>query len=146
LTEDASTGYYAATYPVNIAGVLTSESFYQQAGGTPTLGDVPAAGLLRTQGQNVAAVAGDADAQNNLQRALHSEARGALTGTPTTTVLTTDLVDTVVDAFMGRVLIFTTGANLRIATPILSYDGAGTITLGAPLPVTPSAADLFIII
>ena len=39
LTEQTSTGYYKATFPSGIVAGKYTETFYQQQGGSPTLGD-----------------------------------------------------------------------------------------------------------
>ena len=148
LTEDTSTGYYAATYPVNIAGVLTSESFYQQAGGTPTLGDVPAAGLLRTQGQNVAAIdALVAPAQNLALSVGAMQAGAVIAGTLTPAAFPTNLTSATNATYQGRVIMFVTGVLIQQVGNIIAYNGTTkTIVVGGPFTAAPSAADAFIIV
>lgn len=147
LTEDTSTGFYAATYPANITGVLTSEAFYIQGGGSPTLGDAPAAGLTRTQGENLGAVGGDANVPGVLQQALLSEQLGVASGTPTTLVIPTTLTNAQLNAFQGRAVIFTSGVAFQCVARIVGYNPTGgVLTLAAPLPIAPVALDTFVIV
>lgn len=147
LTEDAGSGYYAGAYPVNIADVLTSEAVYIRAGGSPAIGDTPATNLLHSQGDNAAGVGADPVAALNLQRALVSEQRGVAAGTPTASVVATDLQSTQANAYAGRVCVFTSGAAAQCAARIVAYAVTnGVLTFAAPLPVAPAAADEFVII
>lgn len=147
LTEQAGTGYYRATYPAGIGAVLTSEVTYQQAGGGPVVGDTPIAQPDQSQGQNVAAIAGDPDVADTLQQNLSVVARGAAAGVPTTSVIPTDLTVAQANAFAGRSVVFTSGAAFECAGRIVSYNPtAGVLTLAAPLAVAPAAADTFVIV
>lgn len=147
LTEDPSSGYYAATYPANISGVITSEAFYVRGGGSPTLGDAPAANLAHTQGQNLTGVAGDVASSSNLEQSSLSMQRGACAGVPTATVIPTNLSNAQTNAYAGRSIIFTSGAAFQCAARIISYTVTnGVLTLSAPLPVVPSANDTFVIV
>lgn len=147
MTEDAGSGYYAATYPAGISGVLTTEGYYVRGGGSPALGDSPAVSLVQSQGQNLAAVAGDATVPDTLQKALFCEQLGAATGTPTASVISTNLTNAQINAFAGRSIVFTSGAAFQCAARIVAYNPTGgVLTLAAPLAATPAAADTFIII
>lgn len=53
LSPQGASGYYSVAYPSQITGVLTTELFYQQAGGGPLITDQPPLGQIRTQGQLV---------------------------------------------------------------------------------------------
>lgn len=146
LPEQVPSGYYAAVYPANIAGVLTSESFYVQAGGSPVIGDAAAAGLARTQGQNVGAVAGDGDVPSTLQQALASEQRGLAAGVPTALVVPTNLTNAQAGAYSGRAVVFTSGVAFQAVARVVGYNPVnGVLTLAAPLPVAPAAGDSFVI-
>lgn len=146
LTEDAGSGYFAANYPANIAGVLTTEAYYSNAV-TPTLGDAPIAPLSSSQGANVGAVGGDATVAPTLQQALFSEQKGAAAGVPTASVIPTNLANAQVNAYQGRSVIFTSGAAFQCAGRIVAYNPVnGVLTLAAPLAAVPAAADTFLIV
>ena len=71
---------------------------------------------------------------------------GACEGTPSTTVIQTDLAETQDDIYIGRVVIFTSGNARGEATDITDYTGStGTITVTA-LANAPAAADTFILL
>ena len=71
---------------------------------------------------------------------------GAAEGTPSTTVIQTDLAESQDDVYIGRVVIFTSGTARGEATDITDYVGStGTITVTA-LASAPAAADTFILI
>lgn len=145
LAEQGASGYYAADYPANVAGVLTSETFYANA--APTLGDAPITNLARTQGQNVGAVNGDAAVPAALQQALASEQTGAAAGVPTASVVPTNLTNAQANAYQGRACIFTSGAAFQCVGRIVAYAvSGGVLTFASPLPVAPAAADTFIIV
>ncbi len=145
LTEQASSGYYAATYPANIADVITSEVFYNNV--APTLGDAPVASVQYTQGRNMVGLASDPVAAENQRDAASSMIRGAAEGVPTVSVIPTNLASTQANAFAGRSVIFTSGAAADCAGRIVSYAVTnGVLTLAAPLPVAPAAADTFVIV
>lgn len=143
LAEQASSGYYAATYPANIVGVITSEVFYNN--GTPTLGDAPVASIAQTQGRNLVGVAGDPIAAGNAQQAFGSEIQGAASGTPTTQSIPSTLSTAQATASVGRAVIFTSGVAINCAGRVIGSSGS-TLILAAPLPAAPSAADTFIIV
>jgi hypothetical protein len=153
VTEDANSGYYHGAYPVNTqlvangGPVHTFETYYERAGGSPSLGDAPAADLGFSQGANVDAIATDANVPVTLQQALVSEQRGAAAGTPTASVIPTNLTSAQANAYQGRAVIFTSGAAFQCVGRIVAYAvSGGTLTLAAPLPVAPSAGDLFVIV
>lgn len=145
LTEQAGSGYYTAAAPAGTTLAIVWDAIYQQAGGGPTLGDTPAMALQNSQGENVAGVSGDADVPSTLQEALLSEQRGACTGVPTTSIIPTDLDNVQANAYQGRSILFTSGPAFQCAGRIIGYTALGVITLAAPLPVAPEAADTFVI-
>lgn len=145
LTEQDGSGYYAATYPANISGVITSEVFYNNA--SPTLGDAPVASVSYSQGRNAAGLSGDPLAASNAQQAFISEQKGAAAGVPTVSVIPTNLQSTQANVYAGRAVIFTSGAAVQCAGRIIAYSPInGILTLSAPLPIAPAAADSFIIV
>ncbi|MCK5613529.1 hypothetical protein KAR91_67285, partial [Candidatus Pacearchaeota archaeon] len=71
---------------------------------------------------------------------------GVCEGTPSTTVIQTDLAETQDDIYIGRVVIFTSGNARGEATDITDYTGStGTLTVTA-LANAPTASDTFILI
>ena len=147
LTEQSPSGYYSGTYPAGIGAELTSEAFYAQAGGLPDAVDAPPFNLLSSQGQNVAAIAGSAQAAENLGASAGSQQIGALIGTPTASDLPTDLVSTTDDQYLGRILIMTSGTAVNQVQYIVAFSGTSkVITLAAPLVSIPAATDTFVIV
>ena len=146
MTEQAGSGYYSASYPTLISGVLTTDVTYVQGGGSPALGD-PAAFAQRSQGDSVAAIAGDTQPALNLSASTGSQQTGALIGVPTASLLPTNLTSTTTDTYLGRVIVMTSGAAIQQVQYITAYDGSTKIlTLAAPLVTIPSATDTFVII
>lgn len=149
LAEQASSGYYFVAAPAGTAGFLVSDSFYQQAGGSPATSDAPPFALADSGGVNVAAIAGDASAApTNLEAALKTETQGAVAaGTITAGSFPTNLTNANAGAYQGLTIRFITGAAAGMAGLIANYTVAsGVITLSGSLAVAPSAADLFIIV
>jgi len=71
---------------------------------------------------------------------------GAFEGTPTTTVMQTDLAEATDDHYNGAVLIITSGAGIDQRTDITDYAGAtGTLTVTA-VATAPAATDTFKIV
>ena len=143
LTEDAGSGYYAAAFPVNIAGVITSESYYNNA--APTLGDAPVGPITYSQGRNANGVGADPVAASNAQQAFASELQFAASGTPTNQVIPTNLTTAQALAAVGRALIMTGGAAINCAGRVVGASGS-TLTLAAPLPALPVATDVGVIV
>lgn len=147
MTEQASSGLYAGEYPANIGVELTSTVFYAQAGGIPAALDAPGFLLSLSQGENIAGIAGSGQSAANLGASTGSQTTGALIGTPTATVLPTDLSAGTDDRYLGRILIMTSGDAVDQVQYVISYDGTTKeITLSAPLISVPAATDTFIII
>lgn len=95
---------------------------------------------------NVGAISGSAPAADNLEASALSIVVGLCEGTPSTTVIQTNLAETTDDHYIGRIVIFTTGAAAYQATDITDYTGAtGTITVTA-LTTAPAATDSFVIL
>lgn len=149
LVEQANSGYYAGTYPVGIVNTLTSEVLYVQAGGSPVVGDAPPFNIGMSQGQSVAAVVGNALDAANMGAALGTQVLGAAVGSvPGPLSVTTNLTSTVDDAYLGRVIIWTSGAMAKQAARISGYDGTAKVitVLSWPSALTPSNGDAFIIV
>lgn len=147
MTEDTGSGVYIGVYPPNISAVLTAETIYVQGGGSPAIGDAPASGIGSSQGSNISGIVGDAQTALNMGEAVGSEQTGALIGTPTASLLPTDLLSAVSDAFIGRILIMTSGGATQQVAYVNAYDGSTKIlTLATPLVTTPLAGDTFVIV
>lgn len=148
LTEQAGSGYYSAARPSGVSGFLTSDSIYQQGGGSPTLGDTPATNILYGAGDNIAGMAGDGIAASRMQAALSTESEGTVaSGTISASQFPTSLTDVASNLYQGRVLIMTSGLAAKCASIIASYNPTGgVIGLTAPLAVTPSLGDAFVIV
>lgn len=147
MTEQASSGYYSATYPANIDthAVLTTEVIYNN--GTPTLGDAAIA-IAQSQGTNVAAVDNDPSGPEKLKNSLKTMVIGnVIAGTLTATAFTTDVVNANTNAYQGRSLLFVSGTLKDQGGTISEYDVATQkITVAAAFTGAPSAADIFIIV
>lgn len=145
LTEDSGSGYYSATYPAAIVGVLTTEVLY--ANGTPTLGDVPVS-IWQSQGTNVGAVGGDGTAPAKFQASLASMVVGAAaSGTLAPNQFSSNLTNPNINAFVGRDVLFATGSLVGEASTIEAYDPtSGVITVSAPFTAAPSISDVFVIV
>jgi len=145
LTEQAGSGYYSATYPAAIGDVLTTEVVYYNE--TPTLGDAPGGGV-NTQGSNVAAVAGDASAPAKLEASLKSMVVGTvIAGTLTTRAFSTDIVNTELNAYRGRSVLFVTGDLAGQGGTIVGFDpDTGVLTVTAAFTAAPAADDALVIV
>jgi hypothetical protein len=143
LTEDASSGYYAASFPVGISGVITSESYYNNA--APTLGDAAISSISYSQGRNANGVGADPVAAANAQQAFGSELAFAATATPTNQVIPTTLTTAQALASVGRALIMTSGAAINCAARVIGASGS-TLTLASTLPALPVATDTGVIV
>ena len=74
-------------------------------------------------------------------------ATGALEGTPSSTVLQTDLSEATDNHYNNMVFVMTSGDEAGETRRILDYTGAtGTITLSTPLSGSPTAAETFAIL
>lgn len=101
---------------------------------------------------NTTAISGDSTAANNLKLSTLSIVTGTVSNanaTPTTTVFAaSDITEATADHYIGRVVIFTSGALIRQAAPISDYaltTGEGTFTVQA-LTEAPANGDTFIIV
>lgn len=149
LTEQASSGYYVGAYPIAIGAAFTSEVFYVRAGGSPASSDAPPFNLLLSQGQGIAAVRGDGQAAVNMANALSAQAVGAAVGSPPSAAsVTTTLEETVDDTFLGRTILWVTGAMAKQGARISGYNGTTKVmsVLAWPSTLTPSDGDTFVIL
>ena len=148
LTEQGASGYYRGTFPAGAAGdFLTTEVVYQQAGGSPALGDAPATGVGQSQGVDVAAIKASAIAAQNLNlSALSMKQCSIVAGTSTTMLLYTDLADAS-DVYQGRLLVMTSGDELRAFANIASFDPVtSALLLAGALPGIPAEGDTLLIV
>ena len=107
---------------------------------------LPAALVGGRMDSNVSAVGGSATAAANLSASALGIVPGACEGTPSTTVIQTDLAEGTDDHYIGRVVVFTSGIAAGEASDITDYTGAtGTITVTA-ITTAPAAADTFVIV
>jgi len=74
------------------------------------------------------------------------ESGAAVAGTLSTTQMSTDLTETTNDHYIGRIIIWLSGALLRQATDITDYDGTTKILTYTATTEAPTAADKFIIV
>lgn len=143
LTDDG-TGYYSADFPANISGVITSETYYNNA--APNVADAPITGIQYSQGRNMNGAAGDPAAAANVQLAAGAAIAGAASGSPTNQVIPTNLSTADAAAAVGGSLIFAASAAgaPRCSGRVVGSSGS-TLTLAAPLPAVPVAGDLFVV-
>lgn len=95
---------------------------------------------------DITKISGSATAADNLEASALGIVTGACEGTPTTTVVQTDLAEATDDHYIGRVIVFTSGNAAGEATDITDYTGSsGTVTVTA-LTTAPAAADTFVIV
>ena len=91
-------------------------------------------------------ISGTAAAADNLEASAMGIVPFACEGVPTTTVIQTDLAEATDDHYIGRVVVFTTGAGAYEASAITDYEGAtGTITITA-VTTAPGAGDSGVVI
>jgi len=95
---------------------------------------------------NVNAISDSTAAAINLEASALTIVPAVCEGTPSTTVIQTDLAEATDDHYIGRIAIFIDGAGAYQATDITDYTGAtGTITVTA-LTTAPSASDNLVIV
>ena len=148
LAEQGASGYYRATFPSGASGdFLTTEVVYQQAGGAPATIDAPATGVGQSQGVDVAAIKASVIAAQNLRLSALSMKQGTIVaGASTTTLLYTDLGDAS-DVYQGRLLVMTSGDELRAYANIASFDPiTAALLLAGGLPGVPAPGDTLLII
>lgn len=147
LTETGATGLYAGTYPATISNVLTIEYIFNQQGGSPAVTDVPNIASARSQGVNLNQISGDSPSVANLLQALNANVPGhAVTGTLNTTSATTDLSSAVTGAYVGRIILWTSGTLTGQAAVITAYSGVTKLLSFTAVTAAPANTDSFIII
>lgn len=107
---------------------------------------IPAALVSGRMDSDMTAISGSTDAADNLEASALGIVKGACEGSPTTTVMQTDLTETTDDHYIGRVVVFTSGDAAGEATDITDYTGStGTLTVTA-ITTAPAATDTFVIV
>jgi len=89
---------------------------------------------------------GHASAQHAYDRDQEGRAFGAAVGTPTTTVMDTDLTEDTDSHFIGRSIIWTSGNLLNQGTDVVSYNGSTKELTYNAITDAPSATDTFMIV
>ena len=128
-------------------GTVTEVTDDNTAGIADVQSRVPAALVSGKMDSNMSAIAGVAASATNAERGFKALVRGACAGTPTTTVIGTDLSEATDDHYIGRVVTFTTGALAGQSAAITDYNGTTKELSVAPTALTeaPVASDEFII-
>lgn len=152
LSEYTGTGIYFAAYPASIpAGQLSTQIIYQQNGSTPTLPSLPGGdsflSMGQSQGTNIQTINGNGTAAINLALATATEIVGAaVTGTLSTTQMSTNLINANNGAFVGRSIYWTSGALVGMGSAITGYAVTNGVLTYTAVPIAPSAGDTFIIV
>lgn len=96
---------------------------------------------------NVAQIRSDETAADNLVRGARASVPGnAITGTLSTTQMTTDLTEATDDHYNGRSIVWTSGVLAGQASDITDYDGATKMLTYSTVTDSPSNGDDFIIV
>lgn len=74
------------------------------------------------------------------------ESGAAITGTLSTTQMSTDLTETTTNHYNGRIIIWTSGNLIRQSSTITAYDGTGKILTYNAVTEAPANTDTFIIV
>lgn len=152
LAEQTSSGYYSASYPSAIpAGTLSTECLYQQNGATATLPGVPGGdsflSSFQSQGVNLQNIGGSGATALNFGASAGVIVRGAaVTGTLSTTQMSTNLTNPVNSAYIGRIVIFTSGTLIGQATNITAYNHTNGVLTFTAVTGAPANGDAFVIV
>lgn len=157
ITTTFSSGFDSRAGLVNVRVVATTGNGYA-SGSTyhlvVTAGTVDSVsivgevvGAFSLGRSSIGQINGSSTAAVNLALSTGAMEPFACEGTPTTTVIQTDLAETQNDQYIGRTVLFLDGNAVGAAGSIEDYDGSsGTITLAAAIAVAPSASDTGIIV
>ncbi len=148
MTEQAGSGYYRAAQTIADLDVLTTDCVYIQIGPSPDLGtDTPGVGIGQSQGSDVFSIGGSVLGANNLAQSAISMEQGIVqAGSNTVAQIVADLDSAEVDAYRGRVVIFTSGDDARVAAIIKSFDPITKILGFTEIPAVPAVDDTFIVV
>jgi len=151
MTEQAGSCYYRAAQTIPDLDVNTTDALYERISPTPTLpssagGDIPL-GTGQSQGANVVTIAEEFEAAENLSlSALTMEQGSVQAGAITTQSFISDLGSGVVDAYRGRVILFTNGTLFRASAIIIAFDPDTKLLTFTTLPGVPAQDDTFIVV
>ena len=106
---------------------------------------LPAALVGGRMDSDMGGISSSAAAADNLEQSALGIVTGAAVGTPTTTVIDTDLTETTNDHYNGRILTFVTGAVAGQSTDITGYNGTTKELTVTALTNAPAATDAFVI-
>lgn len=96
---------------------------------------------------NMIAISGDSAAADQLEESATTIVFGtAQTGTLSTTQMTTNLAETTDDHYIGRTVIWVTGALADQASDITDYAGSGGLLTFSTVTEAPSNGDTFVIV
>lgn len=96
---------------------------------------------------DVEAINNDTEAAIDLKSSAKTIVRGAaITGTLSTTQMTTDLTEATDDHYNGRIIIWTSGVLKDQATDITDYAGATKLVTYTATTEAPSNTDTFVIV
>lgn len=145
IQADAHAPYIASLVAEELlAGHTTADSLGKAI--TDILARLPTELVSGRMNSNVAAINDSATAAIQLALSANEIESGVCEGTPTTTVIQTDLAEAQDNIYIGRTIIFTSGDARGEATDVLDYAGAtGTLTVTA-LENAPASSDTFILI
>ncbi len=153
ITEYVSSGIYTVAYPAGIAaGTLSTEFIYQQNGATPVLPGLPGGDsfltLGQSQGTNVQTMAGDGTAPANMAAAADVIIPNGVVqaGTITNSSFPTNLVNSHAQAYVGRVIAFTSGVCAGQETNITGYAVTNGVLTVTALTNAPSPGDMFVML
>lgn len=99
--------------------------------------------MLRADGVGIA---GSTSAATKLAASAAGIVSGTVQTGSSTTNIKTDLTDTQNDHYNGRVIVFTSGTQNRVAATINDYDGATKSLSISAIPSAPSNGDTFVIV
>lgn len=100
-----------------------------------------------TVSANMVQVSGSATAADNMEQSMLAVVLGsAVTGTLTTSRMSTNLTEATDNHYNGRVIIWTSGALAGQASAITAYDGVNKILTYQTVTDAPSNADTFVLV
>lgn len=153
LVEYVSSGIYQVAYPSGIAaGLLSTEFVYQQNGATPTLPGLPGGDsfltAMQSQGTNVQTISGDGTAPANMAAAADVIIPNGVvaSGTITSSSFPTNLTNSHAQAYVGRVIAFTSGVCAGQETNITGYVVTNGVLTVTALTTAPAPGDKFVML
>ena len=106
---------------------------------------IPAALVSGRMSSDMVALSGSTTAADNLEQGSLALVTGAAAGTPTVTVIDTDLTEATDNHYNGRVLTFTSGVCTGETRTITDYNGTTKELTTEAFQTAPSASDTFVI-